>query len=74
MTSYSSIGEPRVLAIGFRDSSVDCDAAALFSADTLKGFDLIIVNAQKLLHLEGKDDIDVYTIEARGKLIDRRTD
>ena len=63
---------PKTLAIGFSDVAVDCDKAKFFGFDTIKGYDLILLDARNFLRLEGHSRLDESDHKWIGRFIKRR--
>ena len=63
---------PKTLAIGFSDVGVNCDKVRFFGPDTIKGYDLIMLDARNFLRLESHSKLDGNDHEMIGAYIKRR--
>ena len=63
---------PTTLAIGFPAEQVSCDRAGFFRSDTVKGYDLILLDARNFLKLEGFAKLSSRAHESIGKYIKKR--
>ncbi len=63
---------PTTLAIGFPAEQVSSDRAAFFRRNTVKGYDLILLDARNFLRLEGLAKLSSSDHEAIGGYIKRR--
>ncbi len=60
---------PKTLAIGFSEVAVNCDKAKFFGPDTIKGYDLILLDAKNFLKVESFDELDASKHKVVGKYI-----
>ena len=63
---------PKTLAIGFSDDAVNCDKAKFLGFDTIKGYDLILLDARNFLRLEGHLQLNESGHKWIGRFIKRR--